>query len=527
LRPPNVYPSTFPRPIVRPWGEMNLRPYQSDAFDAVYAKWKECRKVLVSMPTGSGKTHVFSHIAANESEAGSRVLILAHRDELIRQAQNKLKDATGLDCAIEKAEQVSSSKDRIVVGSVQTLMNQKRLERCGPFSLIVVDEAHHCLADSYQRILNYLPLAYVVGFTATPDRGDRKNLGKYFDALAYEYSLRQAITDGWLCRIVAKTHPLKIDLSGVRITSGDYNEGDLGNALDPYLPRIAEAIPKDRKTLIFTPLCITAKKLQAILCEQGRRAYYASGEDRSQIADWEKDGKGAIMLNSQLFNEGYDHSSIDCVVVLRATKSRPYFAQMIGRGTRIWPGKDNLLILDFLWQTTKHDLCHPCNLIAESPEVAEKMQKRQEESDGPMDLEDLETSAKRDVIREREEALARELRSQRHKESRLIDPLSYAVLIRNEGLADYEPVFAWEEQAPSPNQLQLIKRFGINASKVKTKGHAKYLLDSIIGRSRKKLATPGQTRTLNDAGYWTTDMTKTRANELLTELSANYWRIKF
>jgi len=509
---------------------MNLRPYQADALEAVYAKWKEYRKVLVACPTGSGKTIIFSHIAAGEEGMGSPTLILAHRDELIRQAQNKLKDATGLDCAIEKAEEYCDINDSmIVVGSVQTLMRQSRLERFpqNHFKTIIVDEAHHVLADSYQRILNYFANARVCGFTATPDRGDRKNLGKYFDALAYEYSLRQAITDGWLCRIVAKTHPLKIDLSRVRITSGDYNKEDLENALDPYLPRIAEAIPKDRKTLIFTPLCITAKKLQTILREQGRRAYYASGEDRSQIADWEKDGKGAIMLNSQLFNEGYDHSSIDCVVVLRATKSRPYYAQMIGRGTRIWLGKDNLLILDFLWQTIKHDLCHPCNLIAESQEVAEKMQKRQEESAVPMDLEDIETAAKRDVIKEREEALARELRSQRHKESRLIDPLSYAVMIKNEGLADYEPVFAWEEQSPSPNQLQLIKRFGINASKVKSKGHAKYLLDSIIGRSRKKLATPGQTRTLNDAGYWTTDMTKTKANELLTELSKNYWRIKF
>jgi len=508
---------------------MNLRPYQVDAFEAVYAKWKEYRKVLVACPTGSGKTFIFSHIAADEVFGNRSVLILAHRDELIQQAKEKLTIAASMNCAIEKAEQTSIGSDKwIVVGSVQTLMRQSRLEKFARdhFKTIIVDEAHHILADSYQRILNYFAGARVVGFTATPDRGDRKNLGKYFDALAYEYSLRQAITDGWLCRIVAKTHPLKIDLSGVRVTAGDYNEGDLGNALDPYLPRIAEAIPKDRKTLIFTPLCITAKKLQAILHEQGRRAYYASGEDRSQVTAWEKDGKGAIMLNSQLFNEGYDHSSIDCVVVLRATKSRPYFAQMIGRGTRIWPGKDNLLILDFLWQTTKHDLCHPCNLIAESPEVAEKMQKRQEESDGPIDLEDLESSAKRDVIKEREEALARELRSQRHKESRLIDPLSYAVMIKNEGLADYEPVFAWEEQAPTPNQLQLIKRFGINPAKVKSKGHAKYLLDSIIGRSRKKLATPGQTRILNDAGYYS-NMSKTRASELIAELSSNYWKIKF
>jgi len=504
---------------------MVLRNYQSDALNAVYAKWKEHRKVLVSMPTGSGKTHVFSHIAAREHSAGNRILILAHRDELIRQAQDKLKVATGLDCGIEKAEE-NANGHRIVVGSVQTLMRPSRLERFDRnyFGKIIIDEAHHCLADSYQRILNHFPDAYVCGVSATPDRGDKKNLGQYFDALAYEYSLRQAITDGWLCRIVAKTHPLKIDLSSVRITAGDYNEGDLSNALDPYLPRIAEAIPTDRKTLIFTPLCVTARKLQGILHDSGRRAYYASGEDRSQMSEWEADGLGSVMLNSQLLNEGYDHSPIDCVIVLRATKSRPYYAQMIGRGTR--PGKDNLLILDFLWQTAKHDLCHPCNLIAESPEVADKMQKRQEEATGPMDLEFMEDMAKRDVIKEREEALARELRSQRHKESRLIDPLAYAVMIKDEGLAEYEPVFAWEEQAPTENQLHLLKRFGINSAKVKTKGHANRLLNCVLGRSKKKMATPGQVRTLNDAGYYS-DLSKSRASELLAELSSNYWRVKF
>jgi len=138
----------------------------------------------------------------------------------------------------------------------------------------------------------------------------------------------------------------------------------------------------------------------------------------------------------------------------------------------------------------------------------------------------MEDMAKRDVIKEREEALARELRSQRHKESRLIDPLAYAVMIKDEGLAEYEPVFAWEEQAPTLNQLQLLKRFGINAAKVKTKGHAKHLLDCVLSRSKKKMATPGQTRVLNDAGYYS-DLSKSKASELIAELSSNYWRVKF
>ena len=506
---------------------MELRNYQSAAFAAVNDKWKEFRKVLVSMATGVGKTIVFSHIAAQHSNAGKRVLILAHRDELIRQAQDKLKKAVGLDCAIEKAGESSCVADRIVIGSVQTLMRQRRLEQCGNFNTIIVDEAHHCLADSYQRILSCYPNAHVCGFTATPDRGDRKNLGKYFEALAYKYELRQAVKEGWLCRIVAKTHPLKIDVSNVRVTAGDFNDNDLGNALDPYLPRIADAIPKDRKTLIFTPLCVTAQKLQTILCSSGRRAYYASGEDRSQIGAWEKDGAGSVMLNSQLLNEGYDLPDIDCVVVLRLTKSRPFFAQMAGRGTRLSPGKTSLLLLDFLWQTARHDLCRPGSLIAESPELADKMQKRQDQASGEMDLELIEDLAKRDVIREREESLARELRDHRHKESRLIDPLEYAVCVKDEDLADYEPTFSWESQPTTYGQLSLLKRFGINPEKVKTKGHAKCLLDSILNRSKSKMATPGQSRVLHGAGYYVQDMSKTQANAVLNELSTNYWKCKF
>jgi hypothetical protein len=233
------------------------------------------------------------------------------------------------------------------------------------------------------------------------------------------------------------------------------------------------------------------------------------------------------MLNSQLFNEGYDHSPINCVIVLRATNSRPYYAQMIGRGTRIYPGKTNLLIIDLLWQSTKYDLCHPCSLIAETPEVAEKMQRVQEQSCNPIDLEFMEDRAKHDVIREREEALARELREQRHKESRLIDPLTYAVMVEDESLISYEPAFAWEEQKPTPGQLGLLKRFAINPEKVRTRGFAKHLIYCVLGRSKKKMATPQQTRTLSDAGYYTLDMSKAKANEIIGEIAANYWRVKF
>jgi len=506
-----------------------LRPFQQAALSAIYESWKQYRKVLLACPTGSGKTIIFSKVAEKESIAGNRTLILCHRDELIRQARDKIRMTTGLDCAIEKAEETATgSLLRIVVGSIQTLMRTSRLEKFAPdqFQTIIADECHHVMSESWQKVLNYFSSARVCGVSATPERSDRKNLGQFFDAIAYEYSLRQAIHDGYLCRIVAQTHPLKIDLSAVRITQGDFNENDLGNALDPYLPLIAKAIPVDRKTLIFTPLCVTAQKLQAILRSAGRRAYYASGEDRSQIKTWEEDNAGSVMLNSQLLNEGYDHALINCVVVLRATRSRPYWCQMVGRGTRIKPDGGNLLVLDFLWQTERHDLCHPCNLLASTPEVAAKMQKRQEESDSPVDLELLEEGAKQDVICEREEALARELKEQRYKKSRLIDPLKYAITIKDESLLDYEPVFSWEEALPTPNQLQLLTRFGINAERVKTRGFAAHLITNLLGRSRKQMATPKQARVLSDAGYWTTDMTKAEANAKINELSENYWRLK-
>jgi len=507
---------------------MQLRHYQSAAVEAVYQKWREFRRVLMVLPTGTGKTICFAHIATRESEAGRRTLILAHRDELIRQAVDKLHRATGVMAAVEKAEETSlGTLGNVVVGSVQTLMRQSRLDRFAPnhFDAIVVDECHHALSDSYQRVLSYFADARVCGVTATPDRGDKKNLGQYFEALAYEYGLRDAIRDGWLCRIAALTVPLKIDLSAVRITAGDYNETDLGNALDPYLPHIADAIPADRKTLIFTPLCETAKKLKGFLQEIGRQAFYASGEDRGAMADWEAAGPGSVMLNAMLLNEGYDHPPIDCICVLRCTRSRPFFAQMCGRGTRIYPGKRNLLLLDFLWNTSTHDLCHPCNLVAGTPEIAEKMEKAQEEANGEMDLDDLEKQAQSDVIREREEALAEILRSQRNKKRTMIDPVEFGISIADEDILDYEPLFAWEHKAPTEIQLKKLAEFGLAVDAIPNRGYASKLLERAYARSSQRLARPRQVALLHKYGYTNAaQMNFKEADKTIKGIAANGWQ---
>lgn len=243
---------------------MQLRPYQQEAREAVQAEWAKGRKrTLLVLPTGCGKTIVFSKIIEDQVKEGKRVLVLAHRSELLEQASDKLKTATGLGTALEKAENTSiGSWYRVVVGSVQTMQREKRLSQFPPnwFDTIVVDEAHHAISDGYQRVLGYFEQSNVLGVTATPDRGDMKNLGSYFDSLAYEYSLVQAIKEGYLSKIKALTIPLSLDLSNVSMSAGDFKASDVGTALDPYLEQIADEMVKqcaDRKTVVFLPLVKT------------------------------------------------------------------------------------------------------------------------------------------------------------------------------------------------------------------------------------------------------------------------------
>jgi superfamily II DNA or RNA helicase len=253
---------------------MELRPYQKESIRAVLNEWNQTDKTLLVLPTGTGKTVVFSKIAQERTRDG-RVLILAHRGELLEQARDKLYKFTGLTASIEKAESHADDSD-VVVGSVQTLINDERVSNLGEnVRTIIVDEAHHVLSDSYQKVLNHFPSAKVLGVTATPDRGDMKNLGKYFDSLAYEYTLPEAIKDGYLCPIRALTIPLDIDLTSVKVSAGDFTLGSAGRAIEPYLEQIADEMTKScgtRKTVVFLPLIETSQKFCEMLNERGFKA---------------------------------------------------------------------------------------------------------------------------------------------------------------------------------------------------------------------------------------------------------------
>ena len=179
---------------------MELRDYQKAAKQAIYKEWEDKDSTLLVLPTGCGKTIVFGSIARDRAEDG-RVLILAHREELLTQASDKIHKISGLNCSVEKADQTCLDSDEaITVGSVQTLQTEKRLSRFPRdyFKTLIVDEAHHAMAQSYRNVLNHFNYAKVLGVTATPDRGDMKNLGEVFESLAYEYSLRDAVKAGYL-----------------------------------------------------------------------------------------------------------------------------------------------------------------------------------------------------------------------------------------------------------------------------------------------------------------------------------------
>lgn len=517
---------------------MELRPYQQEAKDAIFEQWDSgVSRTLLVLPTGCGKTVVFAKVTEECVRRGSRVLILAHRGELLDQAADKLKKTTGLGCAVEKAESsCQGTWFRVVVGSVQTLMREKRLNSFPSdyFDTIIIDEAHHCISDSYQRVLQHFSGAHVLGVTATPDRGDMKNIGTYFESLAYEYTLPKAIKEGYLSPIKALTIPLKIDMSSVSVQAGDFKASDIGTALDPYLRGIVEEMQKycqNKKTVVFLPLVKTSQKFRDLLNEYGFHAAEVNGDsqDRAEILKDFDSGKYNVLCNSMLLTEGWDCPSVDCIVVLRPTKVRSLYCQMVGRGTRLSPqtGKDHLLLLDFLWHTERHELCHPASLICENEEVAQKMTENLEKDAGmPVDIEEAEKKASEDVVAQREESLAKQLAEMKRRKKKLVDPLQFEMSIQAEDLSSYVPSFGWEMGPPSDKQKNTLEKLGILPDQIDNAGKAAKILDRLEKRRNEGLTTPKQIRFLEGRGFQHVGVWKfDTAKNLIDRIAGNGWKI--
>ena len=514
-------------------GSIQLRDYQQQAVEAVREKWRQGdTATLLVMATGTGKTTVFGEIARRSIDNGRRVLVLAHRGELIDQAARRLETMCHVPAEIEKAGKFYTYRSPLCIASVQTLQGERlaNVPR-GFFDVTIIDEAHHSVSESYRRIIEHVG-GYLLGVTATADRADKRGLAEVYDSIAYEYPLARAVADGYLAPIRAKCLPLSIDLRNVKVSHGDYQAGELGSALDQYLPEVARSMAtecKDRKTVCFLPLVSTAEKMAEALNDVGLRAVAASGYDSPDVREQKKAafeaGEFDVLCNSMLYTEGWDCPAVDCVVVLRPTKSRSLYSQMVGRGTRLSPGKTHLLLLDFLWMTEKHDLARPASLLGKDAEVKEKADEKLAEG-GEFDLEELVADAERDVVADRERKLAEELERMRKRKKKLVDPLQFAMSIQDLDLAEYRPTFAWEVGEPTDGQRRALENFGLDSDAVQSRGQASALIDALTHRIDAGLATPKQVRLLERYGFkhvggWS----KEAANKMISRISMNRWMV--
>lgn len=484
---------------------MDLRPYQQEAKDATVVGFEERNRLLVVIPTGGGKTILFAHLAKHF--APQRTLILAHREELLLQAADKIRKSVGLWPQIEKAEHRASLQAECVVASIQTMCSRMHRWPQDHFGLVVVDEAHHVLADSYLKVLLHFDgYAKVLGVTATPDRGDKKNLGKYFESVAYEVTLPRLIKEGYLSPIKVKTLPLRMSLNEVRKKAGDLDAGDLDRVIDPWLERIAQEMAGeiwDKKTIVFLPLVKTAQRMADLLNRSGLDARSVSGYDDNRadkLAWFAQAGPGSVLCNSMLLTEGFDQPDVDCIVNLRPTQVRALYAQMVGRGTRLSPGKADCLLLDFLWQSERLSLVSPARLITSNNDDAKAAQDAlvlAAETQGDLDLMKLCA----DVEEQRMKKVIEKLKENSKRPAGTHDAIELCLSLGAVDLVEFEPLNDREAKPPTDKQLATLRGSGFNPGSITSCGHASAILNRLTARRMEGLATPKQVRMMERFGH--------------------------
>ena len=457
---------------------MGLRDYQKDLVNGVLNDFQTLDRVLAILPTGAGKTYCFVKVAEECLKTGKRVLALMHRENLINQAAEAFR-SQGIDAEIEMGSQIASSSAQVVVGSIQSF-SKERMNRwpTDHFRLVIVDEAHHVAADSWQEVVNYFQGTKLLGVTATPSRADGKDLGDTFQKIAHESKLVDLINEGWLSSITVASCPLKVRIADVRNSGGDYALNGIDNALSPFLKEAARMVVEkagDRKTIVFLPLRATSKKFAEELSLAGMSARHVEGGKQSKplLKDF-RDGKFQAICNASLLIEGYDCPEISCVVPLRPTKSFPLFAQMVGRGTRICPGKKDLLLLDFLWEHEKHRLIRAPHLFGANDESVADIMDR-------LDRGEALGEATRDVEAERIRALEAKLRAAKRKKERVFSLVQVGRWV-GRSLAEMKPE---KSDPPTEKQIALLKRFHVDTREVKSRDSATKIIGALLRKKRK------------------------------------------
>jgi ATP-dependent helicase IRC3 len=360
-----------------------LRPYQTKALAAIHAaRDRGLSRVIVVMPTGTGKTTLFSQVVGDLGREGKTSLILAHRSELLTQAADRIRlQNKTLRVGIEGGDLRCLGREHVVVAGVQSIgrAETNRLEFFHP-GLLIIDEAHHAPADSYQHVMrrvgSYEGKCFTVGVTATPHRMDNRPLHgaakAIFEECCFTYTLREAIQDNYLCDLRGYRVASGLDLSGVKTVAGDYNQGQLERAVNVEQRNEAALkhwleVARERRTIVFCVGCDHSREMTETFREHGVRAEHVDGamrmDQREGIMKRFRSGETQVLCNVEIATEGFDVPEIACVLMLRPTQSWALYTQMIGRGLRILDGKGDCLVIDVVDNSDRHSIASVPGLL--------------------------------------------------------------------------------------------------------------------------------------------------------------------
>lgn len=524
---------------------MKLRDYQEEAAEGVFREWQEHTSALVVLPTGLGKTVLFADVIRRMHERGARAMVLAHREELITQAADKIRRVTGLDAQIEMGEYhvtpMFGVMPPVVVSTVQTHCaggdGAGRMSKFDPadFGLVVIDEAHHATSGTYRRCLDWYgqnPDCKVLGVTATPDRADEAALGQVFESVAYEYGVLDAINNGWLVPIEQQMVTVgSLDFSNIRTTAGDLNQGDLAEVMESERNLQGVAVPTveicgERRAIVFAATVEQAERLCEIINRyRPNKAAWVCGKTdkddrRRMLADF-KAGRLQYIVNVGVLTEGFDDAGVEVVVMARPTKSRALYAQMAGRGTRPaeevagmlgdvptaaercamirGSSKPSCLIVDFAGNAGRHKLCCSADILGGNvgDDVVAEVARRVRENGKPMDMAEELAKVKAEVeARKKREAATRAgLQARAQFLTTKIDPFDQWDLTPAQERG-------WDRNRHfSAKQSQvLLERIGVDPEKIPYR-QGKQLLDEYFRRLQGGYASLKQAVLLKRRGF--------------------------
>lgn len=445
--------------------------------------------------TGCGKTVIGATLVEHWTKRKNQnALFLVDSDELAGQTIKKLMSAADIIGDLEKAESRASKSSPAVVGSMQTMQKRARLERWRPdhFGLVIVDECHEQFSDGRLAVLNYFDDggAKTLGITATPGRGDKRSLMRWYEHVACEIPMAELINARHLSPMTVETVPLEIRITS-EIRMEDADNEQLGEELSAYYAAIIEAIEEraaDRKCfLLFHPSIKASMKFHGMLTARGHISEHVDGttKNRKEILEAFERGTVRFLNNADLLIKGYDCPRIDCLMVLRLCRSRSRYIQMVGRGTRLFcphgctewcdheDRKQDCRLLDFLWQCADHEIMGPADIFTDCPDQRDQV-KTALRFGGKKDLLELGEF----VAGKRERDLLEKLRNGRGRQGSAVDAVAFAAAMHHPELIEYEAVAPWECMPPSIPQISRLENAGLDVTTIRNRGHAAAIIDA-------------------------------------------------